>query len=92
MAFNALRLLALTLDLVGPFHPLEWFSFGYETRLWQDLLEAPSTPCLQAHVIHPVENEKLWSEISSIIGTDDYKTRAIDWLAGAVRIPSVNYT
>lgn len=43
--------------------------------------------CPQAAELVPKKNEKLWDSLSERFTTDDFEARAIDWLAGAVRIP-----
>lgn len=43
--------------------------------------------CLQAQEIVPKKNAELWDSLSEQFTTDAFEGRAIDWLAGAVRIP-----
>lgn len=43
--------------------------------------------CPQADDLTPQVNSDLWHDVSQVIGTDAFKTRAIDWIAGAVRVP-----
>lgn len=43
--------------------------------------------CFQADELTPDKNGDLWVDIGTTISTDAFKTKAIDWLAGAVRVP-----
>ena len=46
--------------------------------------------CPQADILTPDKNANLWTELNKKIGTPAFETSAINWLAGAVRVPSVN--
>jgi Gly-Xaa carboxypeptidase len=46
--------------------------------------------CPQADILTPDKNANLWTEVNKKIGTPAFETSAINWLAGAVRVPSVN--
>ena len=43
--------------------------------------------CPQADVLVPQANGALWNSLGALYTSDDFKTRAVDWLGGAVRIP-----
>lgn len=43
--------------------------------------------CPQASVLVPDKNRAIWNNLSDAIGTDVFKVRAVDWLAGAVKVP-----
>ncbi|KAF4569828.1 hypothetical protein EYR40_008808 [Pleurotus pulmonarius] len=47
--------------------------------------------CFQANELIPDKNGDLWTDVGSTISTDAFKTKAIDWLAGAVRVPTESY-
>ncbi|EGN96601.1 hypothetical protein SERLA73DRAFT_184690 [Serpula lacrymans var. lacrymans S7.3] len=47
--------------------------------------------CSQAGELIPEKNEALWESLSKIYGTEDFKMRAVDWLGGAVRVPTESY-
>ncbi|KAF8917086.1 hypothetical protein CPB85DRAFT_1215636 [Mucidula mucida] len=47
--------------------------------------------CPQATATYPVQNAALWEDLNTLIGTDAFKTKAIDWLAGAVQVPSESF-
>ncbi|KDQ26797.1 hypothetical protein PLEOSDRAFT_1043178 [Pleurotus ostreatus PC15] len=47
--------------------------------------------CFQANELTPDKHGDLWADIGSTISTDAFKTKAIDWLAGAVRVPTESY-
>ncbi|KAF4593099.1 hypothetical protein EYR38_008809 [Pleurotus pulmonarius] len=44
--------------------------------------------CFQPTELTPIKNGDLWADIGTTIGTDAFKTKAIDWLARAVRVPT----
>ncbi|KAG0709347.1 hypothetical protein DFH29DRAFT_1027583 [Suillus ampliporus] len=44
--------------------------------------------CPQADELVPEKNGAIWESIGHTYGTDEFKTRAVDWLGGAVRIPT----
>ncbi|KAF9072250.1 carboxypeptidase S [Rhodocollybia butyracea] len=46
-------------------------------------------PCIQSTVLNPIN--PLWKSIGEIIDTNAFKNKAVDWLAGAVRIPTESY-
>ena len=48
---------------------------------------SPSNNCPQADVLIPEKNGEIWTEVNDKIGSAAFKQTAIDWLAGAVRIP-----
>lgn len=59
-------------------------------HLWNPthkLSRTPSNNCPQADILIPEKNGKFWSELNVKIGSAAFKQTAIDWLAGAVRIP-----
>lgn len=43
--------------------------------------------CFQPNELTPIKNGDLWTEIGSTISTDAFKTKALERLAGAVRVP-----
>ncbi|KAF7977114.1 hypothetical protein HWV62_4719 [Athelia sp. TMB] len=47
--------------------------------------------CPQVQEFVPKKNAKLWDSLSQQFTTNDFEGRAIDWLAGAVRIPTESY-
>jgi Gly-Xaa carboxypeptidase len=46
--------------------------------------------CPQADTLTPDKNANLWTGLNKKIGTPAFETSAINWLAGAVRVPLVN--
>ena len=64
----------------------------YEGYNWVDTFgKADNGPrCVQADVLTPNKNADLWDALNEKIGTPAFETSAINWLAGAVRVPSVN--
>ena len=53
---------------------------------------APIDPsCPQVDLLMPVKHADLYGQFGRLIDTDSYKQRAIDWLAGAVQIPTESY-
>ncbi|KAG1746627.1 uncharacterized protein EDB91DRAFT_1118030 [Suillus paluster] len=47
--------------------------------------------CPQVSELVPKSNGALWKTLGDTYETDAFKTRAVDWLAGAVRIPTESY-
>jgi hypothetical protein len=43
--------------------------------------------CPQVDVLVPQANGALWNFLGAIYASNDFKTRAVDWLGGAVRVP-----
>lgn len=52
-----------------------------------DTAPPPSNNCPQADVLIPEKNGEIWTELNDKIRSAAFKQTAIDWLAGAVRIP-----
>ena len=66
--------------------------FVWETYKWLDAVGIGDNGprCAQADVLTPDKNANLWNELNEKIGTPAFETSAIDWLAGAVQVPSVD--
>ncbi|KAI0924588.1 hypothetical protein AcW2_005436 [Taiwanofungus camphoratus] len=47
--------------------------------------------CPQASPLVPQKNEELWSSLGETFGTEAFLDRAVNWIAGAVRIPTQSY-
>ncbi|KAF8074977.1 carboxypeptidase S [Lyophyllum atratum] len=47
--------------------------------------------CPQSDPLVPVRNGALWESLSATFGTEPFKVQAIDWLSGAVRIPTESF-
>ncbi|KIK98243.1 hypothetical protein PAXRUDRAFT_824097 [Paxillus rubicundulus Ve08.2h10] len=47
--------------------------------------------CPQVSELIPQKNNALWETLSIIYGTEAFKTKAIDWLSGAVQVPTESY-
>ena|SRR6267154_4459947 len=43
--------------------------------------------CPQVSELNPKSNGALWKTLDDTYGRDAFKMRAVDWIAGAVRIP-----
>lgn len=43
--------------------------------------------CPQATELVPQKNVKVWRSLGETFRTKDFKTRAVNWLGGAVRVP-----
>jgi len=61
----------------------------YEGYKWIDTFGKADngSRCVQADVLMPNKNADLWNALNEKIGTPAFKTSAINWLAGAVRVP-----
>ncbi|KIL59863.1 hypothetical protein M378DRAFT_1065315 [Amanita muscaria Koide BX008] len=47
--------------------------------------------CPQSEELTPKKNSKVWTDFTEILGKQAFKERAVDWLAGAVRVPTETY-
>jgi len=47
----------------------------------------PTALCPQVNPIAPAKHPAIWESLVERFTTDEYKTRAIEWLGGAVRVP-----
>ena len=46
--------------------------------------------CFQTDVLVPDKNNELWNDLTTTIGSlDSFQMKAVDWLAGAVKVPLV---
>jgi Gly-Xaa carboxypeptidase len=63
---------------------LFWKSAGFDSPF---VNKSSTTLCPQAPELVPQKNGKVWQHLSETFSTSDFKTRAIDWLGDAVRIP-----
>lgn len=61
------------------------FNILYSTCAFRH--STPQPTCSQFSALYPGKSRALWSEIDAVIATDEFKTKAIARLAGAVRIP-----
>ena len=43
--------------------------------------------CPQAGRLFPSESHDLWSNLSAEVASPDFRSQAIEWLSGAVRVP-----
>ncbi|KAH7909068.1 hypothetical protein BJ138DRAFT_1181272 [Hygrophoropsis aurantiaca] len=53
--------------------------------------DASAGVCPQVGELLPQKNGALWKSLGNIYATDKFKMRAVDWLGGAVRIPTESY-
>ncbi|TRM59536.1 carboxypeptidase S [Schizophyllum amplum] len=44
--------------------------------------------CPQADILYPVANKDLWEEIAAELGTEAFQNKALDWMRGAIQIPT----
>ncbi|KAH8116277.1 hypothetical protein DFH11DRAFT_1199323 [Phellopilus nigrolimitatus] len=47
--------------------------------------------CPQVEQLLPERNKALWDAVGDQFGTDAFKEKAVDWLGGAVRVPTESY-
>ncbi|PIL24979.1 hypothetical protein GSI_12866 [Ganoderma sinense ZZ0214-1] len=47
--------------------------------------------CPQATAVVPTKNAELWNSLGDTYGTDAFRSRAVEWLGGAVRVPTESY-
>ncbi len=71
-------------------------SFGHPTKHMYALRKAcgfggtvdeAAAFCPQVEALYPEKNSALWSDMGTMIGTDAFRTHAINWLSGAVQVP-----
>ncbi|KAI0820814.1 carboxypeptidase S [Trametes gibbosa] len=59
---------------------------------WSDgAADASAELCPQAHAVVPKKNGELWTSLGKAFGTDTFKERAVEWLGGAIRVPTQSY-
>ncbi|KAG5724904.1 Carboxypeptidase S [Termitomyces sp. T112] len=56
-----------------------------------DLGDFTQPQCIQSADLTPVRNEALWALLSSTIGTEAFEAKAVEWISGAVRVPTESY-
>ncbi|KAI0034441.1 hypothetical protein K488DRAFT_77198 [Vararia minispora EC-137] len=47
--------------------------------------------CPQADALYPTRSAELWGNLSTEYGTDEFKGKAIEWLSGAVQVPTESF-
>ncbi|KAI9064054.1 carboxypeptidase S [Trametes sanguinea] len=55
------------------------------------IADASAELCPQASVVVPEKNGELWKSLGKTFDSDAFKARAIEWLGGAVRVPTQSY-
>jgi Gly-Xaa carboxypeptidase len=85
IAFKTILVTALAISASTYFvkRPLNGFSVG--------TLESGVDLCPQADELVPEKNGVIWESLQLTYGTEAFKARAIDWLGGAVRIPTETF-
>ncbi len=48
-----------------------------------------TAPCAQVDSLQPLKHDELWKNLSAIIGSSEFQSKAVNWLGNAVRIPWV---
>jgi len=43
--------------------------------------------CIQSDILFPRKHSELWNNISVTVLSDNFKSKAVDWLSHAVQIP-----
>lgn len=43
--------------------------------------------CIQSNILSPQKHSELWNNISATVLSDNFKSKAVDWLSHAVQIP-----
>ncbi|KAJ6553553.1 hypothetical protein DFH09DRAFT_988122 [Mycena vulgaris] len=51
----------------------------------------PPAACPQVDALFPEHNARVWEAVREHTASDAFKARAIDWLAGVIRIPTESY-
>ncbi|KAF8070006.1 hypothetical protein FPV67DRAFT_1578960 [Lyophyllum atratum] len=70
-----------------------WMGLSYRLMaLWMhDSSDKDESRCAQSDPLVPDKNGALWESLSATFGTEPFKVKAIDWLSGAVRIPTESF-
>ncbi|GLB41814.1 putative to MEROPS metallopeptidase family M20A [Lyophyllum shimeji] len=59
--------------------------------LVDDLLDKHESRCPQSDPLVPERNGALWKSLNATFGTESFKAQAVDWLGGAVRVPTESF-
>lgn len=66
---------------------LEDLGLWFDIDLPQSFQHTLEPSCAQVPALTPERNGPLWNAVGEEISGDAYKTRAINWLSGAVQVP-----
>ncbi|KAL4076563.1 hypothetical protein V8B97DRAFT_2102693 [Scleroderma yunnanense] len=77
-------LLAL-IAILGLLAKCTWNGFDYTHHGPHDYV------CPQASVLIPEKNYELWETLNSTFSIGSFKLKAVDWLSGAVQVPTESY-
>jgi Gly-Xaa carboxypeptidase len=90
---RALRGVAFGAFLLSTGYNLGLLSEGLTSAVRGALAPAASAEdlCPQAAPLVPGEHAKLWSQFGETLGSDEFRKRAVEWLGGAVRVPTESY-
>ncbi|KAF5336103.1 hypothetical protein D9611_006330 [Ephemerocybe angulata] len=50
-----------------------------------------SSGCPQVDALRPSKHQEVWSEVTKEIHTEDFRNQAVQWLSGAVQIPTESF-
>ncbi|KAK2463679.1 hypothetical protein APHAL10511_004430 [Amanita phalloides] len=73
------------------FCTLNVFYFQARDAILSTYIVGDSAYCPQTDVLVPQKNKELWNDLTGVIGSDGFQTRAVDWLANAVRVPTESF-
>ncbi|KAI0072680.1 carboxypeptidase S [Panus rudis PR-1116 ss-1] len=94
-SFSPLRATVyLALSLLATCIALSFFEFKLPELAFPGDLEVGTGSadlCPQPPALEPSKHAELWSSLNETYGTEEYVKRAVDWLAGAIRIPTESY-
>jgi hypothetical protein len=83
------RLVVLLTVLGLGFYFTNTFNEGFDVRAIE-WYRGHEESCSQPDILVPEKNGALWETLGGDYGTEEFKSRAVDWLAGAVRVPYVH--
>jgi Gly-Xaa carboxypeptidase len=72
--------------------PSDLAKFG--TQVGSSISAYSAAPYVNSGCVQPdalIPSDKLWKELGEDYKTSEFRTRAVDWLAGAVRVPTESY-
>ncbi len=86
-----LALAALTALSLFQCHGRGLLELGSDISAGVAVTGAQDAACVQVEPLVPVQNSELWNVTGAAISSESFKSRAVSWLADAVKIPCVLY-
>ncbi|KAI0367059.1 carboxypeptidase S [Pilatotrama ljubarskyi] len=81
--------LVVVLALLTCLHSLDVIDL--RSCLSGDAADLSAAQCPQATAVVPEKNGELWMDLGKTVASEAFKSRAVEWLGGAVRVPTQSY-